>query len=369
MRIALTGGGTGGHIFPIIAVVKKIRELAKSESDIEFLFLGPKGELEEEAMGAEFIPIKNIYSGKLRRYFSFRYVVDIFKLLIGFLQAFWQLLVFMPDAIFAKGGYASVPVVFAGWFFRIPILIHESDITPGIANRFSSRFAQKIAISFPGAANFFNPLKIFLSGNPVREEIKKGNKEEARKIFHLDSEKKLILVIGGSQGARPINESIEKILPKLLKKYQIIHITGPAEYEKVVREAGKIGIKPGHGGYFVYPFLRSELFHAFAAADLVISRAGASALTEIAANGKPSIIIPIESSANNHQELNAFEFSEAGAAVVLEQDNLGENIFFEKIEEVMENQEIRYKLCERVKKFYNPKAAQIIAEEIIKLAG
>ncbi len=175
--------------------------------------------------------------------------------------------------------------------------------------------------------------------------------------------------MGGSQGARSINEALVRVLPRLLKKYEIIHITGGEEYEKAVRDAGQLGVKPGHGGYHVFPFLAEELPHAFSIADAVISRAGANSLAEIAANGKPSIIIPIESSANNHQELNAFEFAEAGGAIVLKQDNLGENILFGKIEEVMENLNLRYELSERVKKFYNPKAAEIIAGEIIKLAG
>jgi len=368
MKIVLTGGGTGGHIFPIIAVAKKIKELAGDKDDVEFLFLGPKGELEEAVMKGEFIPAKNIFSGKLRRYFSFWYFVDIFKFPLGLLQALWHLLVFMPDVIFAKGGYASVPAVFAGWIYRIPILIHESDITPGLSNQFSSRLAKKVAVSFPGAANFFNPLKVVVTGNPIRDELTKGSREEAQKIFGLGGDKKIILVMGGSQGARVINEAIIRILPRLLAKYEILHLTGREQYEKVIHEAGTLGIKANHEDYHAYPFLGEEMSNALAAADLVISRAGASALTEIAANGKPAIIIPIKESANNHQELNAYSLAEAGAAVVLEQDNLGENILLGKIEEVLENQDLGYELSERVKKFHNPDAAEKIAEEIMKIA-
>jgi UDP-N-acetylglucosamine--N-acetylmuramyl-(pentapeptide) pyrophosphoryl-undecaprenol N-acetylglucosamine transferase len=368
MRIVLTGGGTGGHIYPIVAVAKKIREIVGDKDDVEFLFLGPKGELEEEAMNAEFIPTKNIYSGKMRRYFSLRYFVDIFKLPVGFIQSLWRLLVFMPDAIFAKGGYASVPVVLAGWLYRIPIVIHESDVTPGLANQFCARLAKRIAVSFPGAANFFHPLKVFVSGNPMRPELIRGKKEEAQKIFSLSPEKAVILILGGSQGARAINHAVLAALPKILKKRQVIHITGKDEFESVVHQAGVLGIKAGHNGYHPFRFLREELPHAFAAADLVISRAGANTLTEIAANRKPSIIIPIEESANGHQKLNAFAFAEAGAAVVLEQSNLGENILLEKIEEILENKDLKYEMSERVKKFFEPDAAKTIAEEIIKIA-
>src|SRR4030042_6375163 len=286
MRIVLTGGGTGGHIFPIIAVAKKIREIFKDKDkdDTEFLFLGPRGKLEEEAMRGEFIPTRNIFSGKLRRYFSFWHFVDILKFPIGFLQSLWHLLIFMPDVIFAKGGYASVPVVLAGWIYRIPILIHESDITPGLANQLSSRFAKIVAVSYPGAANFFNPVKVVVTGNPIRDELTQGSREEARKVFFLGPDKKIILVMGGSQGALAINEAIVHILAKLLARYEIIHITGREQYEKVIHEAGVLGIKANHGDYHVYPFLKEEISHALSAADLVISRAGASAATEIAAN-------------------------------------------------------------------------------------
>jgi len=369
MRIVLTSGGTGGHIFPIAAVVRKIRELAKDKDDVEFLFLGPDGELEKQVMEQEFILAKKIQCGKLRRYFSFLIFTDLaVKIPVGIIQSLWHLLVFMPDVVFAKGGYASFPVAVAAWLYRIPIILHESDVTPGLANQILSRFAKKIAVSFSRSEAFFPERKVVLTGNPVREELTNGNKEEAVKIFSLDSGKKVILIIGGSQGARSINHAILNILPRLLKKWQVIHLTGKKEYESVIQEAGKLGVKAGRGGYHPYPFLFGELPHAFAAADLVVSRAGANALTEIAANAKPAIIIPIEGSANKHQEQNAFAFSQAGAAVVLEQDNLGENIFFHKIEQIIEDSEFSFELKERVKKFYNPKAAEIIAEEIIKIA-
>jgi UDP-N-acetylglucosamine--N-acetylmuramyl-(pentapeptide) pyrophosphoryl-undecaprenol N-acetylglucosamine transferase len=370
MRIVLTGGGTGGHIFPIIAVVKKVRELAPEGADLEFLFLGPDGDLEKEAMEKEMIPAKKILSGKLRRYFSPSYIPDLFKIPIGIIQSLWQLLVFMPDVVFSKGGYAGVPVVVAAWIYRIPIVVHESDIMPGIANQFAGKLAKRVMVSFPGAANFFSPGKVEISGNPIREELAQGNREEARKIFELSEGKKIILVMGGSQGAKAINESILHILPKLVKNFEIIHLTGGSEYDTAIQEAGRAGIKAGHSsGYHPYPFLHEEMAQALAVADLVISRAGANAISEVAANGKPAIIIPIKSSANNHQELNAYALQESGAAIVLEQDNLGENIFFEKIEEVMNSGELQFELSERIKKFYNPDAAEKIAQEIIKLAN
>jgi len=227
-----------------------------------------------------------------------------------------------------------------------------------------------VAVSFPGAANFFSPGKVVITGSPIREELTKGSKEEALKFFQFSGNKKIILIMGGSQGARVINEAILHILDRLVRKYDIIHQTGSADYENVVREAGKLGIKAGHlSGYYPCAFLKEEIAHALAAADLVVSRAGANAISEIAANGKPSIIIPIKSSANNHQELNAYALSESGAAVVLNQDNLGENILLEKIEEVCSSGELQFEMSERIKKFHNPDAAEKIAEEILKLAS
>lgn len=369
MRIALTGGGTGGHIFPIVAVVREIRKQVGEKGDVEFLFLGPDGELERDAMEKEFIPTKKIQCGKLRRYFSLLNFLDVFRIPLGFLQSLWHLLVFMPDVIFAKGGYASIPAAAAAWIYRIPILIHESDVVPGLANQLMAKVAKKVAISFPGSEKFFPERKVFLSGNPIREEMVQDDKMKGQEKFSLRPGEKTILAIGGSQGARIINRAIVILLPRILKKWQLIHVTGKKEYESVVYEAGKLGIKSGHENYKAFPFLGDELPYAFAAADLVISRAGAITLTEIAANKKPAIIIPIKESANNHQEQNAFAFSEAGAAVVLEQENLGENILYEKVERIIENQGLEFELSERIKRFYNPDSAKLIAGEIMKIAG
>ena len=283
MRIVLTGGGTGGHIFPIIAVAQELRKQAGEKNDVEFLFLGPDGELEREAMEKEFVPMKKIQCGKMRRYFSPLNFLDIFKIPVGFFQSLWHLLVFMPDAVFAKGGYASIPVAAAAWIYRIPILIHESDVVPGLANQLMAKVAKRVAASFPGSEKFFPESKVFLTGNPIREEMIRDDMAGGKEKFSLQPEKKTILVIGGSQGSRVINQAIVTLLPKILKKWQLIHVTGKKEFESVVSEAGKLGIKAGREGYKVFPFLTKELPYAFAAADLVVSRAGAVTLTEIAA--------------------------------------------------------------------------------------
>ena len=368
MRIALTGGGTGGHFFPIIAVAREIRRIVGEKEECDFLFLGPSTEMERDALAKEDIEQKPIISGKMRRYFSGLNFLDIFKLPVGLVQALWHLLAFMPDAVFAKGGYASVPVVIAARIYRIPVLIHESDVMPGLANQILSKFAQRIALSFSGSESFFPDRKIFLAGNPIRSEFAIADVPAAQRFFSLEPEKKVVLVMGGSQGAKAINEAITHLLPRILPKWELIHLTGKNGYEEVVSEAGKLGFKAGRGGYHPFPFLSDEMALALAAADVVVSRAGANSLSEIAANAKPAIIIPIDSSANNHQEQNAFVFSQAGAAIVLEQNNLGENILFAKIQEILEDKELSFELSERIKKFYNPQAPELIATEIIQLA-
>lgn len=364
MKIVLTGGGTGGHLIPLINVAKKIN---KKIGNVEFLFIGPKGALEEKLIAKEGINIRNILVGKMRRYFSWVNFSDAVKIPIGIIQSLWTLLVFMPDAIFSKGGFASFPVVLAGWLYRIPIFIHDSDCVPGLANSILGKLATRVAVSYPEAERDFTPGRVVLTGNPISDDIIRGDPEKARKMFSLADIKKTIFVYGGSQGARIINNTIIKILPQLLKKYQVIHQTGEKNYEDVVHKAGQQGIKAGRDGYYPIAFVHDELKDILAAADLVISRAGANSLSEIAANGKPAIIIPIERSANNHQRMNAYSISKAGGCIVLEESNLGENIFLSRIEEILENCELAGKLSENIKQFYHPDAADKIADAIIDI--
>lgn len=364
MRIVLTGGGTGGHLIPLINVAKKINEKI---GKVEFLFIGHKGALEEKLIAKEGINIKNILVGKMRRYFSWANFSDAVKIPIGIIQSLWTLLVFMPDAIFSKGGFASFPVVLAGWLYRIPIFIHDSDCVPGLANSILGKLATRVAVSYPEAERDFTPGRVVLTGNPVSEDIIHGDPEKARKMFSLTDIKKTIFVYGGSQGAQIINNTIIKILPQLLKKYQIIHQTGEKNYEDVVHKAGQLGIKAGRDGYYPIAFVHDELKDILAVADLVISRAGANSISEIAANGKPAIIIPIERSANNHQRMNAYSISKAGGCIVLEESNLGENIFLSRIEEILQDNELAQKLSENIRQFYHADAADKIADAIIDI--
>jgi UDP-N-acetylglucosamine--N-acetylmuramyl-(pentapeptide) pyrophosphoryl-undecaprenol N-acetylglucosamine transferase len=365
MRIVLTGGGTGGHLFPLLSVAKKIKEKA---SDAEFLFVGSSGKLEETLLKENNIPLKKVSAGKYRRYFSLANFTDFFKVPLGIFQALWLLWKYMPDVIFSKGGYASIPTVVAGWIYRIPILIHESDSVPGMTNSVLGKFADRIAISYPQAEKSFQSFQVLLTGNPLRENINQGDAQKAREKFSLKAEKKVIFIMGGSQGSETINSKIMRILPQLLKKYQVIHQTGEKNFEKVKKEAGEQGIKIGRDGYVILPFVDEALADIYALVDLVISRAGANSLSEIAANKKPALIIPLKNAANDHQRMNAYALSQIGGCVVLEEDNLGENLLLSRIEEILEDAAFAQKLSQNIQSFFHADAAEKIANEILEIA-
>ncbi len=367
MRIVLTGGGTGGHIFPLISVAQAMRKKFEGEN-LEILYLGPLGKLEKEIFTRENIAVKNIFSGKMRRYFSWLNFLDIFKTPIGIIQSLCQLLFFMPDVIFSKGGYGAVPVVLAAWIYRIPILTHESDAIPGTANRIVGKLANLVAITYPSTVRYFEQKKVRFTGVPIREEIIQGQAEEGRKIFNLTESKPVILVWGGSQGSQIINKAVINILPELLFHYQIIHQTGEKNFEEIVHLAGQKGIKAGREGYTPISFLNLEkLKHALAVSDLVISRAGSTSIAEIAANRKPAILIPLLNSANNHQQMNAFDLAQVQGALVLEENNLGNNILLEKINKLFTNETVRKTMAEKIFAFYHPHAAEDIAEGLLEL--
>lgn len=367
MKIILTGGGTGGHTTPLVAVAERLRVKLSTEADI--LYVGSGAEMERQIMTEAGIPVKFVVSGKIRRYFSLQNLVDFFKLPIGFVQSLWILLKFMPDVVFSKGGYVAVPIVLAAWMYRIPVMIHESDSAPGIANQFLSKFANRIAVAYPTAEEYFPKEKTALVGNPIRFQVTDGDARIFRQELGFTESRKTILVLGGSQGSRVINDAIIKILPQLLKHFQIIHQTGQDNFEDVTSEAAFMGVKAGHDGYWAVGFMSAnKLRDAFALSDLVISRAGATFITEIAANGKPAIMIPISQSANDHQRMNAYALAHIGAAEVLEESNLGEHILIEKIENILNDEELQKNMSEKIKTFYHPNAADIIANGIIELA-
>lgn len=367
MRIVLTGGGTGGHLTPLVAVSEKIK--TKLGGEVKFLYIGSGAEMEKKIMAEAGIPAKFVKSGKIRRYFDVHNFIDFFKVPVGFIQSLWILLNFMPDAIFSKGGYVAVPIVLAAWIYRIPVLMHESDSTPGIANQFLAKFATRIAVAYPSAEEYFPKDKTALVGNPIRQSMIEGDALIFRKEIGFTESKKTVLILGGSQGSQIINDAMVKILPQLLSHYQVIHQTGEANYQDVIKEAAFMGIKAGREGYYPVPFMAAnKLSDAFKLSDMVISRAGATFITEIAANGKPAILVPISKSANDHQRMNAYALAKIGAALVLEETNLTEHILMEKINNILSDDELYMGMSEKIKTFYHPNAADVIANGIVEIA-
>lgn len=364
MKILLTGGGTGGHLIPLLSVIEEIR---RREPEAEFLFVGPKSEF-NETLREKGIKVREIQSGKLRRYFSLKNLTDILGFLVGTDEALWRIIKFGPDVIFSKGGYASVPAVLAASYIGVPVLTHESDTVPGLANKLIGRCAKKIFISFPKTREYFPKDKIIMSGNPIRQDIKEGNKERAKAYFGLSEDLPTLLVFGGSQGARNINRLIVDSLGDILERYQVIHVCGTNNYDQLKEEIGKLTI--GHRQqqrYKIYPYLGEEMKDAYALADGVVSRAGASSLSEIVALEKPSLIIPLPSAANNHQYLNAKYFRDEGMVLMVEEKELDKDTFTQKLEELASKKsELTDKLEAYGAQLGARKPEEIIAEEILK---
>ena len=364
IKVVFTGGGTGGHVFPIIAIVREIKRL-KPKGEILFYYIGPKDNFTSFYFPKEGIKTKFILAAKLRRYnnfFSFfQNLFDFLKIPIGFIQAFFLLLFIRPKLIFSKGGYGSVPVNLAGFILRIPIFLHESDIVPGLANKLFFKIALQIFNSFL-ITPLFPQDKTIVIGNPIRRELLLGSKEEAIKKFILSGKRPVILILGGSQGAKRINEKIIQALVFLMDEFEIIHQTGILDYERIKKMA-EVLLKPSQKKYYhPFPFLdEKSLADAYAVADLIISRAGSGSIFEIAAVKKPSILIPLPESANEHQLRNAYYYSAKGACLVLEEENFTPIFFAGKIKELFSKKENLEKMAKAAEEFAKPLAGKIIA--------
>lgn len=369
MKVLFTGGGTGGHIFPIIAVAREIRKIYEGK-ELQFFYLGPKDEFTSILLSQEGIKVKRVLAGKIRRYLGwksfFQNLIDLLiKIPFGILQAFFYVFFLAPDLIFSKGGYGSIPGVIAGFLLRVPIFLHESDIAPGLANRFLSRFSGDIFVSFP-KTEYFKPSKMILIGNPIRREILKSPKQEAQEFFKLISKKPVILILGGSQGAQRINDEILEVLQELLENFEIIHQTGQKNYKQVRAEAKVVISKDLEKYYHVFPFFKEEeLKKAYSIADLIIARAGSGSIFEIAALGKPSILIPLPEAAQNHQIKNAYSFAQKGACLVLEEANFTSRFFLEKLKYLFSQPEELEKMSKATKDFARPLAAKRIAQQLV----
>jgi len=370
LKILFTGGGTGGHILPIIAVSREMRRIQSGET-LQFFYIGPKDEFGEILLSQEGIKVKNILAGKIRRYMGwksiFQNLADIFlKIPLGIFQAFFYIFFLAPDLTFAKGGFGSLPGVISSWILGVPIFLHESDVAPGLANRFLSKFATEIFVSFP-KTGYFPVRKTVFTGNPTRKEVLGGSPTEAKSLFKISSSKPVILILGGSQGAQRINDKVLEILNEFLKGFEIIHQCGEKNFEEVKSEARVVILPDMEASYHLFPFLKEEeIKQAYAVSDLIVSRAGSGSIFEIAAVGKPSILIPLPESAQNHQLKNAYIYASGGASIVLEEANFTPHFFLEKLKYLFSHREELVKMSQAAKAFAKPNAAKIIADRLLK---
>lgn len=369
MKILFTGGGSGGHFYPIIAVAEKLNKILEREkiANVELYYMSTEP-YNERLLFDNKITFIQVTAGKRRAYFSIQNFFDLFKTAWGVLKAIFQLFALYPDVIFGKGGFASFPVLFAARLFRIPVVIHESDSVPGRVNLWAGKFAQKIALSYAEAAQFFPAGSTALTGNPIREEILRPSGKDAFEELGLDPNIPVLLVLGGSQGARTINAQMETLAPRLVEKYQVIHQTGEGNMEEVQTTVnGLLGGNPNASRYHIYGYMDSETMKLCAeAATIVVSRAG-SAIFEIAAWGVPAILIPIANHVGDHQRKNAFAYARAGGAVVIEEANLGPNILMSEVEQLMLDEHKRSAMKDAAKVFARTDAGELIAEQLVAI--
>jgi len=349
-RIVFTGGGTGGHVYPALAVIDKLESSAA-----EILWLGSGKGMEKKIVDQRKIPFYSIPCGKMRRYFSLLNFIDIFKIIGGFFCSLFIFIKLKPDLIFSKGGFVTVPPVAAACLLRIPVFTHDSDIGPGLATKINALWADRILVSSEESRNYFSRSKqerIFVTGNPVREELLRGDSEKGRRMLGIKEDIPVILIMGGSLGAEQINNLILSNLGKLTEKYFIIHQTGEKNFKNLKQN-----------NYYSVPYFNDELSDIFKIATLVISRSGASAVWEFAAAGLPSIYIPLESGSRGEQVKNAEVFQHLGSASVLRGD-ISSETFVDAIEKILDNKDNLKKMTEAAGEISNLESSSVISDMI-----
>ncbi|MCB6201304.1 undecaprenyldiphospho-muramoylpentapeptide beta-N-acetylglucosaminyltransferase [Extibacter muris] len=325
-RIILTGGGTAGHVTPNIALLPRLKEL---QYDVHYI--GSYNGIEKELIEQFGIPYHGISSGKLRRYFSVQNFTDPFRVVKGLGEAKKLVKILKPDVIFSKGGFVSVPVVMAGKRRHVPTIIHESDMTPGLANKLSIPSATKVCCNFPETLEHLPAGKAVLTGSPIRQELLSGDRFKAREFLGFQSDKPVILIIGGSLGSVAVNDAVRSVLPELLKSYQVVHLCGRGKIDESLK---------GLEGYAQFEYIKEELKDLFALTDIVISRAGANAICELLALHKPNLLIPLSASVSRgDQILNARSFERQGFSVVLEEEELDKDILLASINRLYEHKD------------------------------
>lgn len=317
-KIVLTGGGTAGHVTPNLALIPQLKE-----KGYDITYIGSYTGIEQKLISDYGIPYYGVSTGKFRRYFDPKNFTDPFRVFKGYTDALKLLKKIRPEVVFSKGGFVSVPVVRAAATLKIPSIIHESDLTPGLANKLCIGAAEKICCNFPETLKYFPENKAVLTGSPIREELRSGDKEAAYKLCGFNHSLPVIMVMGGSQGAAAINEAVREALPKLLNDFQIIHLTGKDKMDNMLL---------GKPGYKQFEYVKSELKDLFSITDIVVSRAGANAISELLALRLPSILIPLSlKNSRGDQILNAQSFEKQGYSMVIDEENLDEDALVDAI--------------------------------------
>ena len=352
-KIILTGGGTAGHVTPNIALLPLLKE-----NHYEISYIGSYTGIEKELIEEQGIPYDGISSGKLRRYFDVKNFTDPFRVIRGYFQSVRIMKRRRPDVVFSKGGFVAVPVVLAARRLHIPVICHESDITPGLANKLAIPSATKVCCNFPETQSYLPEGKSVLTGSPIRQELLSGDPQEGLRICGFTDEKPVLMIIGGSSGAVAINDAVRRSLGELLKTFQVVHLCGAGNLDHSL---------DGQTGYIQFEYVKDDLRHLFAAADLLISRAGANAICEILALQKPNILIPLPKGASRgDQILNAESFERSGYSYVLQQEQLTEETLLQAVTCVYENQGA-YR--DAMAKSPMPNAAQIIFDLIEEVSS
>lgn len=322
--IILTGGGTAGHVTPNLALIPSLQE-----AGFDIHYIGSYNGIEKKLIENAGISYDGISSGKLRRYFDLKNFTDPLRVLKGYGEARKLIKKYKPDVLFSKGGFVAVPVVLAAKHYHVPTIIHESDMTPGLANKLCIPSAKKVCCNFPETLKYLPEDKAVLTGSPIRSELLKGDRLAGLQYTHLSATKPIILVIGGSLGSVKVNTAVRRILPKLLETFQVIHICGKGNLDETLI---------GTTGYVQYEYVDRPLKHLFAAADIMVSRAGANSICEILALRKPNVLIPLSAAASRgDQILNANSFAKQGFSTVLEEENVTDNSLYEAIRNTYEN--------------------------------
>lgn len=351
-KIVLTGGGTAGHITPNIALLPKLKELGYDVS-----YIGSYEGMEKQLVSDFHIPYYGIATGKFRRYFDLKNFTDPFRVLKGYAEARKYLRQINPDVVFSKGGFVAVPVVRAAASLKIPCVIHESDMTPGLANKLCIPVAQKVCCNFPETMRNLPAEKAILTGSPIRKELLSGKKEAGYQLCGFTDQKPVLMVIGGSLGAAAVNQAVREALPKLLETFQVVHLCGREKIDNLLLNTK---------GYKQFEYVKDELKDIFAMADVVISRAGANALCELLALKKPNVLIPLPAgSSRGDQILNARSFESQRYSIVIDEDYLSPDLLVEKVLELYDTKDSYIRTMGKSQQTNAISAIAAVLEEIV----